>query len=429
MQDCNYRAFGPLLVVIFASAVGLHGNVYGQDSQPTSALTLEEAIDRALALNPAMRVAGFDIEIERARRDAAALSQPMTVQAEVENFLGSGALSSFDSAETTLQLTKALELGGKREFRTQLGDARIALAETDRMLARLDLAARVTRRYIEMIAQQEALVLAEQEVDLAAATLEIVRQRVDVGRSSDAELATSEIALARAQLNRANNESRLKSAQLSLATLWGAEEPDFEQGAAHFFDLPVVATFDELKSRIAENPDLLRVISERRVIEAERQLADSRRRSDVSLGFGIRHLAQIDDSALVFSVNVPLGGGARSRPQVAATDARLGQLPALIEQRRLEVIAALYGLHGELSFSRLRYTSFRDNLLPRGRDAAALYREGFELGSYTMFEFNQAQSELLALRQEALSAAASYHLTLVDIEQLLGGTYQTGVIQ
>jgi cobalt-zinc-cadmium efflux system outer membrane protein len=75
------------------------------------------------------------------------------------------------------------------------------------------------------------------------------------------------------------------------------------------------------------------------------------------------------------------------------------------------------------------FVTLRDSVLPRSEDAAELYREGFEAGRFSLLEFNRSQQDLLTLRREALAAAARYHMTLVDIEQLLGGTYESGVIQ
>jgi cobalt-zinc-cadmium efflux system outer membrane protein len=429
MQHGNGRVFGPLLLAIILSVGGLCAPAQGQDAAGAAVLTLQDAIDRTLFANPGIRAAGYEIDIQRARREFSALTPPLTVQAEVENFFGTGSVNGINGAETTLQLTRALEFGGKRELRTDIGTARIERVETERTLAQIDLAADVTRQFIEMIVRQEEVLLARQAVELAGATLDVVRQRVDAGRSSDAELATAEIAVERAGLTLAGKEGQLTASQLSLAIHWGDEAIDFQRGGGDLFALPAISSLDDYKSRVSDNPQLLRIVDERRIAEAERRLADSQRRSNLSLGFGVRHLGQLDDSALVVSVGMPLGSSTRSRPHVREADARLGQLPALAEQRRLEVIATLYGLYQELSFALDHLTVLNDRVLTRGQDAARLYREGFEIGSYTLFEFSQAQDELLALRQEALAAAASYHLTLVDIEQLLGGTYQTGVLQ
>ena len=401
----------------------------GQVADEQSAYTLQRAIDEALASNPGIRAAGYEIDIATARRDLAALPAPMSIQAEAENFLGSGATNSFDSVETTLQLSRVLELGDKRDLRESLGNTRIDLAETDRTLARLDLSAEVARRFIYLVALQEEGLVATQAVTLAESTLETVSRRVEVGSNSEAELATAEVALAKAQLERSALEARVESARLSLATLWGIENPGDLIAQAQLFNLEPPQTLDSLKARVSDNPSLLRSIDERRVLEAERRLAQTRERADLGLSFGVRRLGETDDTALVFGASLPLGRRQRADAEVAAVSVALNQLDAQRELRRLDAISVVSGLHAEMRNAYDYYVALRDVLLPRSEDAADLYREGFEVGSFSLLEFNRAQQELLALRREALAAAERYHTTLVDIEQLLGGTYESGVIQ
>ena len=272
---------------------------FAQAPDEQSVYTLERAIDRALASNPGLRAAGFGVDIETARRDLAALPAAMSIQAEAENFLGSGQAASFDRAETTLQLSRVLERGGKRDLREGLGNARIGLAETDRSLARLDLSAEVARRFIRLVTLQEESTIAAQAVAIAASTLDTVRRRVDVGSNSEAELATAEIALARAELGLSALAARIDSARLRLATLWGADEAGGLTVQARLFELPAPQSLESLTSRISDNPDLLRSIDERRILEAERRLSRARERADLGLSFGVRRLGEADDTALV----------------------------------------------------------------------------------------------------------------------------------
>lgn len=418
-----------LSIAVLCLTCLVSGTSFGQVADEQSVYTLQQAIDEALASNPGIRAAGYEIDIATVRRDLAALPAPMSIQAEAENFLGSGAANSFDSVETTLQLSRVLELGDKRDLRESLGNTRIDLAETDRTLVRLDLSAEVARRFIYLVTLQEENLVATQAVTLAQSTLETVSRRVEVGSNSEAELATAEVALSKARLELSALEARVASARLSLATLWGVENAGDLVALAQLFNLEPPQTLDSLKARVSDNPALLRSIDERRVLEAERRLAQTRERADLGLSFGVRRLGETDDTALVFGASLPLGRRQRADAEASAVSVALNQLDAQTEQRRLDAISVLSGLHAEMRNAYDYYIALRDVLLPRSEDAAELYREGFEVGSFSLLEFNRAQQELLALRREALAAAERYHTTLVDIEQLLGGTYESGVIQ
>lgn len=428
MGNRSRRPFGATLVaLIVLGAIG-ENSAHGQaeparvaDAPPASSLTLGEAIGRALADNPGLRAAGLDVDIARARRDASALPTPLSIGVEVENFGGSDSLGGFDATETTLQLSKAFERGGKRALRAGLGDARVSLAESERRRARLDLAAEVTRRFVRVLVAQARIELAGEAIDIAAETREIVARRVEVGRSSEAELATAEIALAQAELERAGLDSRLESDRVGLATLWGETRADFGSARAELSALPAVEPFEGLRRRIDANPDLVRLVGETRIAEAEQRLAEARRQADLSVGFGLKHLAVPDDTGFTVSVSMPLGSRTRAAPSVAAAAARHERLPEVLEERRLELVAVLFELHEALETARERYRTLAMSLVPRGERAVELYRQGFELGSYSLLELSAAQRELLALRRRALTAAADFHLTLAEIEQLLGG--------
>lgn len=419
----SLAAWVSLLALVSGSAA------IAQSSATDTGLGLEQAVAKALSLNPGIRAAGFQVEVAAADRELAALPNQMSFGAEVENFLGTGETSAFDSADTTLQLTRVLDLGDKQSLRAGLGDARIRLAESEAAAARLALAAETARRFIRLVALQESLALAEQAVELADDTLAIVRRRVEVGRSSEAELATAEIESELARLDVAAIGRQVEAAGLALATLWGEEAGTGVEARADIHALPALPAIERLKARIADNPELLRSLDQRRILEAERSLARARGRADPELDFGLRYLAAPDDTALVFGVRLPLGSGDRAERALAVANAALLQVEADAEQRRLAVLSVLLGLHAEARTARERYTQLTATLLPRSEEAAALYRQGFELSGFSLLEFSQAQRHPLELRREALAAAERYHTTLVAIEQLLGGTYAEGASQ
>jgi cobalt-zinc-cadmium efflux system outer membrane protein len=144
------------------------------------------------------------------------------------------------------------------------------------------------------------------------------------------------------------------------------------------------------------------------------------------IGIGARYLAEPQDAGLVVSFAMPFGSRERSAPLVAEVSARTARVPELIEQRRLELGAMLFAHWQQLQFERDRHARLTSDMLPRAERSVDLYRQGFELGSVSLLEFTEAQRELISLQQAALAAAANFHLTLVDVEQLLGSVDPNG---
>ncbi|MEX2122951.1 MAG: TolC family protein [Woeseia sp.] len=415
------RVLRAWLIAAICHVLFVPGQAVGEPEVEVPALSLNEAMRMALAANPELKAAELQIEIERMRGDADALSPPVTLETEIENFAGSGSSSGLDGAEVTLQLSRIFELGDKSALRREVGKLRVDQAMISEEAARLALAERVTQRFIDVIALQERTTLAQKTVGIAEQTLTIVQNRVDVGRSSEAELSTAVIALSRAELEHLDAERQLEKARMSLASLWGASAPRFAQAVGDFFDLPSVESFAALEQRLPDNPEIQRQAAELRLHAASRRLAESKRKADVSVSGGVRHLGEQDDVGLLFSVSVPFGSSSRARPEINEANLLLAQSPLRADAQRRELRALLFRLHQDLLFARTALVRLRETIIPHAENAVALYQEGFAVGSSTLLELADAQDRLLVLQGEALDAARDYHATLAEIEYLLGG--------
>jgi cobalt-zinc-cadmium efflux system outer membrane protein len=397
--------------------------------KPLPAITLQEAVARTLANNLGIKAAIIDVDVEKARRNAGSLSMPYRLDAEIENIGGTDSVSGFDSSETTLQLSRVLELGDKRQYRTDLGDAQVELARTQVSVQELQLAAEVSRRYAALLRRQEQINLIAGSVAIGGRTLEIVQRRVAVGRASEAEQSSAAVALARTQLIGKRLQFELAAARVDLSTLWGSMHPDFVRVAGNIGSLPSLPNYPDLQARLANNPELRRIATNGRVLSARRQLAEARRRPDVELSAGVRHLAATDDVAMVFSFSMPFGSSGRAEPLINAADMEIAKLPVTRNDRLLNVQSALFGfyqtllaMHGELDVLQIE-------IIPEAERAVQFYERGFELGSNSLLELTAAQERLLGVRGEAQNAAATFHLTLIEIESLLGGSSPGGALQ
>ena len=93
---------------------------------------------------------------------------------EIEEFAGSGSRRDFESAETVIRLSQALELGGKRSARSRLAGAHGKLAGWDFEAERLIVLTETTLGFIDVLAAQEQLRLAEDFRSLSRETFDVV---------------------------------------------------------------------------------------------------------------------------------------------------------------------------------------------------------------------------------------------------------------
>lgn len=429
MRYSKRPAVRALLVLSILLGLGATASGSPETANQARAITLQEAVSRALASNPGIMAAKIDVDVQRARRDFGALATPYTMQAEMENFAGTDSVSGVDFAETTVQLSKVLELGDKRRHRTDLGDAHVSLARVDATTREWKLATEVSRRYANLLKTQERLNLAAQSIEISNRALSIVEKRVAVGRASVAERSTAIVTLSRTQLVAKRLGSELAAARVNLAALWGSATPDFVRVEGDVYSIPAVPTFAELEARLADNPQLLRITTMSQIKNAEQRLAESKRYPDLELSAGVRHLAGPDDTAMVFSFSLPFGSGGRAEPLVRGANLEGAKALLTIEERSLELHATLFGLYQSLLASRDDFDSLREHIIPEATRAVQFYERGFELGTYSLLELTAAEERLLSLRSQALGAAVTYHLTLIEMESLLGNKNPGGALQ
>jgi cobalt-zinc-cadmium efflux system outer membrane protein len=381
-------------------------------------LRLQEAIARALASNPTVAAESALLQAVQARAQREGLPTPYTLGADLENIGGTGALSGVHAAETTLRVSRVIELGGKRIARQALGDAEIAQQQHHAEVARIDIASRTTTRFIEVAADQRSLADVIERVKLAERTRREVAAWVAAARNPESDLRAAEIAVAEAELEREHAEHELASARVTLAAAWGAPSPDFERVAGDLDTLPPVEAFDAMAARLPNGIEQRTAMLEAETIAARRRTAEASAKPDLNLSLGVRRLEGLDDQGLVMSVSVPLGSRPRAAFSISEADAQLAALEARRDAQRIERHQALFGKYQELNHARTEFEMLRTRMLPKAEQALSFTRRGFEVGRFSFHQVAQAQGTLFSLRERSIEAAARYHTLLVEVERL-----------
>ena len=398
-------------------ATGAHA----QDS--ASPLTLRQAIDAALSGNPELAVFAFEFRAEDARTQQASLRPAPELSTDIENILGSGEASGTNSAEFTLALSQVIELGGKRDARVSVAQARRSAIEVDRQIRQLDVLAEVTRRYIAVGSLQEHVRLAGIGRALAQKTIAGAEKRVNAAKSPHVELDRAHIALDRARLVEQRTAAQLEAARKQLAATWGESTPiidgrPFGEVVADLYKLQSVDDFQELLARLDANTDFLRFASEARVRDAELRLATTLRKPDVTLGGGMRRLEATQDQAFVASISMPLFSGRRATSVIAESRAVRERVDVDRQIAAIKAKTTLYELHSELGLAVLEARTLMNDTLPRSREALTETEYAYERGRYSYLELVDAQREYLSVESELIDAATAAHLMRAEIERL-----------
>jgi outer membrane protein, heavy metal efflux system len=391
--------------------------VFASDfSEPRGDLTLADAIAAALLRNPGLQSATFDIRISDARTAQSKLRPNPELGIALENFGGS--LGRTSLLESTLSLSQVIELGDKRRRRTEVASYGRDTIAIEREAKQLDVLADVTRRFIDVAAQQAQLVLMRHSSELSEKNLAAISRRVEAARSPEAEKNRAIISLGRARLEEKQTEQALLSGHRRLAALWGSVEPRFGDAKADLFDLPAVASFEELVGKLKNNPDFLRFASEARLRDAEWQLATAEAKSNVTVGAGLRRFEETGDTGFVVNISMPLSFANSNQGAIHAAALRRDQVVTDRQAAFISTQATLFEFYQALQFARAQVSSLREQLIPQAEAALAQTRYGYERGRFSYLELADAQRELIALQRESIEAAATYHRARAEIERL-----------
>lgn len=399
---------------------------YGADAP---SLSLSQAVERALIAHPALGRSELAQAAGQSTRDELAQTTPWALSVEVENFAGSGGASGFKRSETTVGVSKVVERGDKRVKRTALGNANVSLLSTQDRGIRIAVAGNAAKAFVGALAEQRRLEIVDASRAQAEGVRDQVSRRVAVGRSADAELATADIAVARARLAARRSTANQAVKQQHLATALAEDTPSFGRLLGNIESLPELEDFAVLRAKLETNPELTTLTQQQAIRDAELNLARANQRPDLTLGAGVRQLAGPDDTALVVSFSMPLGQKRRAAASISAARNRQESIPLLRSERKRELATELFALHSDLRAVADEYQGLSEDILPVAERAVRLYQSGFERGRYALFELSAAQRTLLEAQRDAVNIAEQYQMLFINLQAILGEVPGQGVHQ
>ncbi|SET67074.1 outer membrane protein, cobalt-zinc-cadmium efflux system [Nitrosospira multiformis] len=202
-------------------------------------LTLEEALYLALQHNPELAV--FDKEVralEGTILQAGLLRNPeLSVNVDNAGNMGNGQRpgtsinptikENVEQQDLIVRVSQLIELGGKRAARVHAASLGQQLAGKDYETKRLELAVRVANGFIEVLAGQEQLKLAEESQQLAQRVVDTVSKRVQAAKVPPIEETKIGVAFSATRIALGQAQRELTSARKRLALLWGDSLPEF----------------------------------------------------------------------------------------------------------------------------------------------------------------------------------------------------------
>jgi len=378
-------------------------------------LSLTDAFQRAIAADPSLPAAGARVDAALAGERQSGASPNPSLGLEVENFAGSGALSGFDEAETTLSYEQQIELGGKRDARVGLARREREVAEARVTVARLNLLEQVQIAYGEALAAQAEVGLAEERLKVAQFLAREVARRIAsardpefAGERAKSQVASAELGVEQAKLN-------ASAALQRLGSYWSG-------GGGFRLDVRTfeVTRLPDAAADTAASADLAVLEAERSASTARVSVERSKSVADPTLRLGVRHFGRNDDVAVVVGGSIPL---------TIFDDNRGNVDRAAAEQRAADLDLASYRVGRDREILRLRSAlviasaevqQIDSKIIPAAERAAKLVLDGFSRGAFTYLDVIEAQGALNDERARRIAVLRAFHASKAALDRLLG---------
>ena len=405
-----------ILITILGGAVG---PLWGQAPAPLR-LGRADAVARALAANPALRVAREQTAQARARVTEATAFPDPTFSADWTGLSAPFRVGSRTGSDYGVDLT--LPLPQKFLLRDRIAGAdfegfRFAYVQLRQATASQTVQAYdallTALRHHDDLAQAESLAtgfVTRTQARFDAGTvakIDVIKAQVDLAQARNALIANDrDVANARAALNRQIGR-----------TLGAPVEP------ADTLEVPPpVGDLDSLVAQaVAQRPELLGLASARRGARAAASLAQQYLLPDVDLGVS-KNLADGTPDSYTFGVgfSVPLFFWNHQRGEVSEARHRVRELDATALDLTAQVEQEVRGAWASADAAIKQATYLRDQLLPSAAEAYRIVSVNYGLGGASSLDVLDAKRALLDAQSQYTDALGAANDAIAQLELAVG---------
>jgi len=379
------------------------------------------SLGRVLALvaagNADLMASSAGVEAVAARRiDAGKLANPEG-GILFEDFSGQHPAN----AQTTLLLSQAIPLTGKLGHQQALARGEHDIAQREYDIRRLEIFGNAARTFIALLVAQQRTVLASEQLALVERLSAAEQAQIEAGQMAPYEHSRAVAALAEARL-RVNEARRdIQVLRQRLVSFWSGDAASFRDVAADLARMPPTPALPALLARLDNSPDIVRSATEIELRRSALALERAKATPDIAMTGGIRRHDADNTYDFVAGVSVPL-------PVVNQNQSGITEAARRQQQAQFQLAGAKNRLRATISEDYERLTSLaaeidalQKTLIPSSENAVSALREGYRARKFRLSELLIAEQSLAALRDKLLTTLGSYHLSYVDLEQLLGG--------
>ncbi|NBX54295.1 MAG: TolC family protein [Betaproteobacteria bacterium] len=408
--------------VWFALVAAIAGpGVYAQDTVP------------ALSYQEVLRLSAQNIDVSLATRNVAAAKSDvlaanrsplptLTARAssiDLQNGNGSGSVLQDQRIDKSFGLDWTFERGQKRELRTQTSEKSLAanMAELKAMKVSQQLIAATS--FFDLLAAQhkyaEIQAISNSYQELQA----IATKRLAAGDISAQDQARIFVEARRAMADTLSVDLERKRASIALANVLGIQTRADQ--LVLLSDWPPAWDPGTLLSPLQAHgvdqlPEVQAAMDRLSAAEISLQLAQSLKKSDISIGSSVDHYPGTSDRLLEVRMQMPLQWGYGYEGEIARAVAQVEQARDQLEKIRLVLASERMGWTRALETAQQRWTDYDTVIYPQAHQVAQQAELAYQKGAMSLTDLLDARRTLRTILIERLQARADYAKSIAAIQ-------------
>ena len=328
------------------------------------------------------------------------------------------ALERFGANEIEATVEQTIELGKKRQLRTDAARKEFEATALKGTIVKLELEAEIVRRFIPIVAAGKKIALLDSMIAIAQATRDQIQMRLEAGASKQTDLIRAEIDIEKLAMEKNGIERENERARVQFAALGDTADTALRNVSGSLAENSPVPSIDSLRRAVAASPYIsgTTVEYERLAVKRKELRAEAVPDLAVSAGY-LRSNSEGYHAPLVgLSMSLPIFNKNRAAQrqvdlqQRAAVERRDGDL-----QRSAAAVDDLYGRLRETDAKR---DLLRSSTIPKAEQVYAMMLAYYNAGNASFLDLTTARSELLQLRLVVLDLQTERAQILADLMQL-----------
>lgn len=405
---------------------------------PLDSVTLQEAVDRALAVNSQMVQARTSLgTAQYGTRQAYAAMLPSLAVSTGASYSGAGpryepslgTTVSSQSSSYSAGISSGMDLfaGGRNLAAVRSARASENAAEVTVVTRRFSVALSAKQAFFAVLRSQELIELNRRRIDQAEQNLRAADRRLQAGQATRSDVLRARLELSNARQALLEAQTQERTSMYALGQTVGVRGPVQALSPASLEPTPLALSPEALRAMVADQSPTVESAAAQ-VSVAEAGLSQSRAlyfpTISVSGGYNWSNdQLGINDGRTSWSTRLslsyPLFNGLQREASVDRAHAQLSVAQAQADEVVRAAIAELEGLLASLELAQQRLAILEESV-DVAREDFRVQQERYGLGAATILELVSSQTALAQAENNLINARYDYQIARAELEALVG---------